>query len=346
MGVRRILFICGSLNQTSMMHSIAQQMPDVAAYFTPYYADGLIDALARRGYLDFTILGGQFKQSTMEYLESHNLTIDEYGRRHEYDAVVTCQDLIIPRNIRSRSVVLVQEGMTDPENFIYHVVKLLKLPRYFASTAATGLSNRYTAFCVASEGYKHLFMSKGADMRKLIVTGIPNFDNCRAYTHNTFPYSGYTLCATSDMRETYKYENRKAFIERARRIAGASQLIFKLHPNENHSRAMDEIRKYAPEALALCTGNAHEMVANCSTFITRYSSLVFTAAALGKTLHSDMDEAHVRWLMPVQNGGTSSRAIADVCRMVLEQKTVNAGQARTVRHHHHVVYPHYDVNVQ
>ena len=63
---------------------------------------------------------------------------------------------------------LVQEGMTDPENFMYQVVKRVRvLPRWFASTAATGLSGYYDRFCVASEGYRDLFVGKGCDPSKI-----------------------------------------------------------------------------------------------------------------------------------------------------------------------------------
>ena len=52
-----ILFICRSMNQTTMMHQIAQHMGEYNYYFTPYYADGSIDLAARAGWLDFTVLG-------------------------------------------------------------------------------------------------------------------------------------------------------------------------------------------------------------------------------------------------------------------------------------------------
>src|SRR5207249_7217172 len=114
-------------------------------------------------------------------------------------------------------------------------------PRYLASTAATGLSHAYDYFCVASQGYRDLFIRKGVDPAKIRITGIPNFDNCASALDNDFPYRGYVLVATSDMRETFKYENRKAFIEKCLRIADGRQLIFKLHPNENIARATVEL---------------------------------------------------------------------------------------------------------
>ena len=74
-----ILFICGSLNQTTQMHAIARKMKEHNCYFTPYYADGVIDLIARMGWLDFTVLGGRHKRETVEYLSRHNLNIDPRG---------------------------------------------------------------------------------------------------------------------------------------------------------------------------------------------------------------------------------------------------------------------------
>ena len=311
MNNRKILFICGSLNQTTMMHKISSHFPSEDCYFTPYYSLGFLKQAGKTGILDFCILGGQFKQRTFNYLEKHNLKVDYEGSANDYDLVYTCSDLIIPSNIRDKKVILVQEGMTDPENLIYYMVKYLKLPRWMASTSVTGLSKAYDKFCVASEGYKELFIKKGVDPDKIEVTGIPNFDNCRTFLDNNFPHKGYVLVATSDTRETYKYENRKKFIEKARRIAEGKQMIFKLHPNENIERATAEINKYAPGSIVYSSGNTSHMIANCETLVTRYSSVVYVGLALGKKVFSEFNLEELEKLSPIQNNGTSSRAIAE-----------------------------------
>jgi hypothetical protein len=51
--------------------------------------------------------------------------------------------------------------------------------------------------------------------------------------------------------------------------------------------------------------------------VTRYSSVVYVALALGKEVHADVDEITRRRLLPIQNGGTSARRIADACRRLL-----------------------------
>ena len=320
----KILFICGSINQTKMMHKISLHLKDHECYFTPYYSDGFTKFLSNTSFLDFTILGGQFRKRTIEYLELNNLKIDFEGKQRKYDLVYTCSDLIIPKNILDTKIILVQEGMTDPENLVYHLVKKLKLPRYLASTSTTGLSDAYNKFCVASEGYKEFFIKKGVVASKIEVTGIPNFDNCKEYLNNDFPYKNYILVATSDARETFKYENRKKYIQYAKQIAREKPLIFKLHPNEKFERAIEEINKYAPGSLIYTQGNTEHMIANCNTLITKYSSVVYVGLALGKKVYSEFDVENLNKLIPIQNNGTSAYNISEVGRKLLaEERATN-----------------------
>jgi hypothetical protein len=246
--------------------------------------------------------------------------MDERGRNRPYDLVVTCSDVYLQKNIKGDRMVLVQEGITDPESFMFHLVNRFRfLPLWFAGNALTGLSDAYQVFCVASEGYRDSFIKKGVRAEKMVVTGIPNFDNCRQYSSNTFPYKGYVLACTSALRETLQYENRKAFIRKAVRIAGPRQLIFKLHPGEKVRRATLEINQYAPGAMVFSTGNAEEMIANCDVLMTRFSSTALVGLALGKETHSDFNMEEMRRLTPVQNGSAALN-IANVCRRLLESE--------------------------
>jgi hypothetical protein len=308
--MKKALFICGSLNQTSMMHKISMFMHDWECYFTPYYADGLLRFLSDRGLLDFTIMGGNFFRSTLSYLLKENLKIDYRGYTEDYTVVFTCSDLVIPKNIRKSKIVLVQEGMTDPKTLLFSLVKYLRFPRWLASTAATGLSHAYDLFFVASEGYRSLFIGNGVDPEKIRVTGIPNFDYCRQYIDNKFPHTNYVLVATSDSRETFKLHNRRKFIERALAIANGRPLIFKLHPNEKINRATREIARYAPGSLVFSDGSVNEMIANCDVLITEYSSCVYVGIALGKEVYSAFDPETLRRMTPIQNNGTSAEKIA------------------------------------
>ena len=99
----KILFIGGSLNQTTMMHKIARKLDAHACNFSPYYADGLVKILAQAGLLNNTILGGRHYQTTLQYLRENKLPIDMRGRKFEYDLVVTGSDSIIQKNIRHKT---------------------------------------------------------------------------------------------------------------------------------------------------------------------------------------------------------------------------------------------------
>jgi hypothetical protein len=311
---KKILFICGSVNQTSMLHKISGHLPEYDHYFTPFYVEGYLELLRRWRMLEFTGIGYKLAGRCHDYLTGHGLAVDYGGASHDYDLVVTCSDLFIHSNIRGRKTILVQEGMTDPETLMYHLIKRFGLPLYLGSTSTTGLSDAYDYFCVASEGYRDLFIGKGIDPRKIRVTGIPNFDNCRRFLDNDFPYHGYVLAATSDARETLKRENRRAFIEQCVRIADGRQLIFKLHPNERVERATAEIDRWAPGALVFASGETDEMIANCEVLITMFSTVVYVGLALGKEVYSYFDVDDLRRLLPIQNGGISARLIAEVCR--------------------------------
>ncbi len=327
--MKNILFICGSMNQTTQMHAIAMNLPEYGCYFTPFFSHGIVGWLAKHGMLEFSILGHKLGSRAMAYMAANNCNIDLHGRSRRYDLVLTCSDLIVPKNVRSGPVILVQEGMTDPENFAYYLAKYLRLPRWIASTSTTGLSHAYEKFCVASEGYREMFIRKGVRSETLEVTGIPNFDNCAAYLDNDFPHRGYVLVASSDMRETFRYENRNRFIRRCLNIAAGRQLIFKLHPNEEPDRATREIQQLAPNALVYTDGNINHMIANCEVLVTRFSSVVYIGLALGKEVYSDFAIDELRRKVPIQNGGSSAAAIADVCRSVVECETSTATTRRT-----------------
>lgn len=317
---RRIFFICGSMNQTTQMHQISKHLADYELSFSPFYCHGFDEILRRLGLVEFTIAGNRMAERCRTYLLRHGLPIDYQGKNGPYDLVVTCTDVYLQKNIRDNRIVLVQEGIIAPDSLMYQLVKRLRfLPRWMADTAMTGLSDAYRAFCVASEGYRDFFIQRGARPEKIVVTGIPNFDNCHQYCTNDFPHNHYVLACTSNLREVGRREDRAAFIRRAVKIAGDRQLIFKLHPNENIERATREINESAPGAMVFATGSAEEMIANCDALITRFSSTAFVGVALGKETHSDFDTDTLRRLMPLQNDSAALN-IANVCRRILAEK--------------------------
>jgi hypothetical protein len=325
---KNILLICGTLNQTRAMLKIGAQLAEHQCHYTPFYCDGHLLRASQRGQLDFTVLGARLRQATVDLLHQSGVAVDDRGEGRHYDLVITCTDLVIQENLAGKRVILVQEGLTEPEGVLYWMVKHLGVPRVFANTAAFGLSDRYELFCVASEGARKMFMAKGIQPEKMVVTGIPNFDDARQYLNNDFPYRDYVLVCTSNARETFKWDNRRRFLRRALEIAGSRPVIFKLHPAERHERATREIRALLPDALVLTSGNTEHMVANCSALVAQYSTVAFTAAALGKEVHSYIDPRVLQRILPVQNGGTSARNIAEVCRECLAASPATVDTAR------------------
>ena len=319
---RRILFICGSMNQTTQMHQISRHLIGYQQAFTPFYCDGVQEAMRRLKLLEFTIIGAKLAQRCHHYLRAAGLAIDYQGRRGPYDLVVTCSDVLVQKNIRGNRIVLVQEGITDPESSAFRLVQRYRsLPLWIAGTAATGLSDAYRAFCVASDGYRDLFIGKGAKAEKIVVTGIPNFDNCARYLDNTFPHRHFVLVCTSPLREIFRGEDRPSFIRNAVALANGRPMIFKFHPNEDLARAEKEVREFAPGALIYSDGSAEEMIANCDVLITRYSSTAFVGLALGKETYSDFPADDLRQLLPVQNNLAAAN-IADVCRRVVADRSI------------------------
>jgi hypothetical protein len=316
----RVLLICGNHNHTTTMHAIARELSDCDLAFTPYYCDdhSLLDVLRRAHLLEFVALGDRFRRRCLAYLRHHRLAID-LGGRARYDLALTCSDLIVPSNLAGTPLVGVQEGMIDPKLFWWKVRARwpwLGLPRWAAGTACTGLSGAYVAYCVASEGYRADFIERGAPADRLVVTGLPNFDNFARYVQPGHWLEGWALACTSDGRETFRRDDRARFLRWARALAGGRPLAIKLHPNERVARATAEIRRWAPGARVLTTGSGEELAANCHTLITEWSTLTYVGLALGKPTHSYRDLAHHRALLPIQHG-RAAREIADVCRRVI-----------------------------
>jgi hypothetical protein len=332
MAAKRILFICGSRNQTTQMHQIARELAEYEHAFTPYYGNRDFDFFKRVGALEATIGGNKLTGRCRAYLEEHGLPIDVGGRRG-FDLAFQCSDLIRPTNLDGKKVVLVQEGMIDPPSVFYPVWRRLKwkgvpiLPGWTAGTCTFGQSGQYSILCAASPGYRDDFVARGVPRGRVVVTGMPNFDDCERFRHNSFPHRDYLLCCTSDTREVFWFEDRKASIDRALGLARGRKVIFKLHPNEDAERAQREIAQWAPEALVFTSGSAEEMIANCSTLVCTYSTVAFVGLALGKEVYSRYDLAELRRLMPLQNR-SAARNIADVARELLGDLPPGASQQR------------------
>jgi len=320
MAKNKILFIIGSSNQTTQMHQISKFLEDdFDCYFTQLFSNQpAIKMVVKMGLLDHTIFAGEFKRRSDNYLLEHQLKNDYACQKHlnTYDLVVACTDMILPGILRDIKTIWIQEGMIDGYNLLARIVKTLKLPSYFAmSTALNGTTNKCDIYCAASEGYKNYLTEKGTDANKIVVTGIPNYDNLNSNLFNDFPHRDYVLVATSDIRETFRSDDRKKFLRRSVEIAAGRRLIFKLHPNEKKDRAIAEIKSITPpDTLIYIEGNTNHMIANCSELITQYSTVVYVGLVLGKKVHSYFDVAELNKLTPLQNNGKSAETIADICK--------------------------------
>ena len=316
---KKILFVCGSMNQTTQMHKISLELLEYEAYFSPFFASGFLGFLNKLKLVEYTILGGEVKQKALSYIRENKLNLDYRGKNNDYDLVIISQDITFPSNLKKFKTILVQEGMTDPPDWRYHVTRFLHLYRWCASTSMTGLSHLYDYFCVASEGFRQQFIGRGINPNKIRVTGIPNFDNIvNEMNELKFEHKNFVLVATSDIRETLKYENRKKLIDYAVKIANGRKLIFKLHPNENVKKRTAEIKKYAPDALVYHGVSIDPMIANCDVFITKFSSTLFPAFILGKEVHCAFGDDELKHLTPIQNNATSAKNIAEVAKELLE----------------------------
>lgn len=300
------------------MHQISRHLPDFECWFSQIYPD----SAAMRAFLkytpfaDGTVVAESFRVRSEHYLEQFGALIDYKAEKNHYDLVVQCSDMIVDKKFRKGKTIWVQEGMIDKPTFLTGLVKAFGLPAYVTcNTSLNGSTNICDIYCAASDGYKDYLANYGTDGAKIVVTGIPNYDNQLEFLNNDFPLRDYVMVATSDMRETLRYENRPAFIRKAAKIANGRQLLFKLHPNEKVARAEAEIKKHAPAGtLVFSSGNTSHMIANCSELITQYSTVVYTGIVLGKKVHSYFDLEQLKKLAPVQNGGTSAKNIAEVCR--------------------------------
>lgn len=314
----RVLFICGSPNQTTQMHKIAKELPDVDAWFTPYFSDHWAVVLGKRfGFLETAILGSKRRRICLDYLVQNGLQIDLDAERNDYDLFFSCNDQVVPPILDGVPMILVQEGIQDPPNWKTKLWKATRLvPRPLTGTSTFGLSGAYEKVCVASEGYRDNYIDSGVDPSRIEVTGIPNFDDFARFLDNDFPRSGFVLVCTTDARETMAEGDRDAFLAEVKDIAGDKPLLFKLHPNENFERATREIHEVFPHAEVYTSGSAEQMVAKCDVLVTEWSSLTFAGVAMGKQVHSHHPMEEIRRLLPLQNK-CAAKNIARVFRAVL-----------------------------
>jgi hypothetical protein len=319
---KKLLFITGTMNQTTQMCQIAKELTEYDCWYSQIFADSPLINLVKNHtkLVDKTIVAEQFRVQSENYLRLQGCQIDYSAAKNHYDLVIYCSDMLIPDRFLLTKTLWVQEGMTDPFSRWSGLVRRFHLPPYLTgNTSLNGSSNVCDIYCAASQGYKEYFTKRGTEGGKIFATGIPNFDNIRQFTYNDFPHKNYVMVATTDMRETYRIDNRKAFIKQCVGIANGRRLLFKLHPNEIIDRAVAEIKQNTPkDTLIYWGGNTNEMIANSVELITQYSTVAYVGLALNIPVHSYFDVAELKRLTPIQNEGISAKNIAHVCRNFVE----------------------------
>lgn len=316
-GQRKVLFLVGTMNQLTMQHQVAKELPrDIESWFSPYYfvRSPFFWLAYRAGLLEHTF-GQSIQQKLFSYLRQNQLMIDYRGKRGPYDLVVMGVDQFIPANIAGshQKKLLIQEGLIWPQGWRHRLAGLPFVPRFVANSNAMGLSLDYEVFCVASEGYFEWFAETGIPRERMVVTGIPNFDRiAEDAAGRHFEHSNHLLFATHCLREDLEREARRALLLKAQALADGRKVIVKLHPREDHKRRRREVEKWLPEALVYEDGDTRAMIAQCDVFMTTFSSTVFDAMVLGKRIgHCDLDMERLWSVLPLQHG-RAAKNIADI----------------------------------
>ena len=311
--MKKILFIGSTIRQTWALHEISKHLETAyQCYFTPYYADGLVDVFRRFGWLESTILGESHQKATLNYIKKYNLKLDHRGNDHDYDLVVTGSDLVVQNNIRGKKLLLVQEEITVPDTPFTQLVEWLTVPRLLANTSANGLSDRYDIFCVASQGYADRYVRKGLNPEKIKVTGIPRYASLQDARHETTVDRGVVHFATTPLSEPLKPKVRKAYLKEATQIADGRKIRIKLLPKGHVRRAKRQLRKIFPLVPIVVGDNLNQHFAR-----SRESICVLTAFTMAEKLHIFSDAQDVLSLMQVEQQIDSAEKIAKICRHLL-----------------------------
>lgn len=322
---KNIICLCGSLNQTKQLHKITEFLKDdYNIFFTQVFGEGLFyKALAESGVLDNTVMGksSSFTKASREYINLHNLNYDYRAQSKgiKYDLALLSTDLIVPKKVKRLKTIWIQEGMIDPLRLTSIMTKKLRLPGYTTGdTSLNGTSNIADIYCSMSPGYKEYFSEWGTEKGKILVTGVPNFDDINAFKLQPYPERDFVLIATSDIRELAGNDDRIYFFQRCREIANGRKVIYKPHPNENLERVKKEVELIIPNVQIITEPILDTLIAHCDTLITQYSSSVYVGLVMGKTVYSYFPIEELESKKPIQNGGKSAELIASIAREYIE----------------------------
>ena len=122
---KRILFICGSMNQTTQMHQISLHLTQYEQTFTPYYCDGIDELYRRLGLMEFTIIGHKLASRCRRYLEDSLGLVTVLAPTIGYNAAaeVAKESVATGRSIRELAV---ESGLISGDDFDALVLKAAK----------------------------------------------------------------------------------------------------------------------------------------------------------------------------------------------------------------------------
>lgn len=233
-----------------------------------------------------------------------------------FDLLIVYGNAKLPRKLTEIPRVFIQDALAEPVSTdspkrtpVTH--GHLPLP----SSSSSGFKDHFELYFLASEGDAQLLESAGIPANRLRVSGVPAFDHLAAFVNRKFRTSPYVLVCTSAIREKGGREDRVAFLEGCRRVAGDRKLIFQLHPLEKHRRAVAEIEKiFGKDSEIFLHSSTGELVANCQELISNGAPALYFALALGKKVHTAVSSGALRRYVPIQNGGNAALLIADILR--------------------------------
>ncbi len=184
----RILFVCGSINQTTQMHQIARALPETEAWFTPYYGNAVERWFVKAGLAEHTIAGRRLRARCLGYLEREQLAIDCDGERGGYDLCVSCSDVVAQDNLRA-PMVLVQEGILIGEGVMWPIISRFPqaLPRWLLGDGRDRPEPPLRALLRRQRRLSRAVRRAWRPAERLVTTGIPNFDDSRALPQQRVP---------------------------------------------------------------------------------------------------------------------------------------------------------------
>jgi len=315
---KNILFIGSTVDQIKVMHTISDHLNPVHnCFFTPFYLDNVVSKLGLSRQLENIVFGKNYREDIFDYIQNNDLKLDECGESNHYDLVVTFSTLIIPKNIRNSRIVLLQDLMNEPRNFMAYFTKWFKFSSYLNKPSSINLFERYDVVCVASPGYRKRFIRNGADPDKIALTGIPEFTTFPDTLPDDVLQRGVVHLVTLPLWGSLEKEYRKDLQMNLNWIADGRPIYFKLLPTDQPIIATRKIKNTLLNVRVFTGSRNHLKNIYERGLISKRTACLFTASVIGDKLHIFADAEVLRHLKPYQNSTASAEKIANVCKNLM-----------------------------